>query len=151
MVLLPSGKLQDQNGKSVPSLGAKFGMIVGMIYTALVGFHMICATLAKSSFRVSDSFEIKCIRWGQMGSPTGIRQVSSKSCGKPGQPNIPPLYSKVQNTCYTDGVSGWRSWIDKCFPGFAKSKNKLLLISDGRKAELILLALLSTAIYMLRL
>lgn len=34
----------------------------GMIYTALVGVHMICATLAKFSFGVSDSFEIKCIR-----------------------------------------------------------------------------------------
>lgn len=75
-----------------------------MIYMALVGLRTIWATLATSSFRVSDSFEIKCIRWGQMGSPTGIRQVLSKSCGKPRQRNIPPLYSKVQNTCYTDGV-----------------------------------------------
>lgn len=29
VVLLPSGKLQDQIGKSVPSLGAKFGVIWG--------------------------------------------------------------------------------------------------------------------------
>lgn len=126
--------------KICAQFGGQLWHALGMIYMALVRLHMICATLAKSSFRVSDSFEIKCIRWGQMGSPTGIRRVSSKSCGKPRQPNIPPLFSKVQNTCYTDGVSGWRSWIDKCFPGF--NKNKLLLISDGRKAGLILLALL---------
>lgn len=41
----------------------------GMIYMALVGVHTICATLAKFSFRVSDSFEVKCIRWEQMGPP----------------------------------------------------------------------------------
>lgn len=65
---------------------------LGMIYMALVGVHMICATLAKFSFGVSDSFEIKCIGWRQMGSPTGIRRVSSKSCGTPRQPNFPPPY-----------------------------------------------------------
>lgn len=48
---------------------------------ALVGVHMICATLAKFSFGLSDSFEVKCIKWGQMGSPTGIRGVSSKFSG----------------------------------------------------------------------
>lgn len=34
----------------------------GMIYMALVGVHMIYVTLAKFSFGISDSFEIKCIR-----------------------------------------------------------------------------------------
>lgn len=71
---------------------------------ALVGVHMICATLAKFSFGLSDSFEVKCIKWGQMGSPTGIRGVSSKFSGTPRQPNFPPLYSKVQKTCNAGGV-----------------------------------------------
>lgn len=87
---------------------ARFGGQVwcdpGMIYMALVGVHTICATLAKFSFGVSDSFEVKCIRWEQMGPPTGIRGVSSKSCGTLRQLNCPPLYSKVQKTCNAGGV-----------------------------------------------
>lgn len=83
--------------KICAQFGGQVWYDLGMIYMALVGVHMICATLAKLSFRVSDSFEIKRIRWRQMGSPTGIRGVSSKSCGTPRQPNFPPPYSKVQN------------------------------------------------------
>ena len=113
----------------------------GKIYMALVGVHTVCATLAKFSFGVSDSFEVKCIRWGQMGSPIGIRRVSSKFCGTPRQPNCPPLYLKPWKHA-TQVVSVQRSWRDECFPGFDKNKNKWLLISERRKAGLILQALL---------
>ena len=50
-----------------------------MIYMASVGVHTICATLAKFSFGVSDSFQVKCIRWEQMGPPNrdqrGLLQI----------------------------------------------------------------------------
>lgn len=113
----------------------------GKIYMALVGVHTVCATLAKFSSGVSDSFEVKCIRWGQMGSLIVIRRVSSKFCGTPRQLNCPPLYLKPWKHA-TQVVSVQRSWRDKCFPGFDKNKNKWLLISERRKAGLILQALL---------
>lgn len=133
-------KTPESYWKICAQFGGQLWHALGMIYMALVGLHRIRATLANSSFRVSDSFEITRIRSGQMGSPTGIRWVSSNSCGKPGHRISHLSTQNVQNTCYTDGVSGWRTWINKCFPGF--NKNKLLLISDGRKAGLILLAFL---------
>lgn len=76
----------------------------GMIYTALFGAHTICAALARFSFGVSDSLEAKRIRLGQMGAPSGIRRVSSESCGTLRQLNFPPLSSKVQKTRHTGGV-----------------------------------------------
>lgn len=74
-----------------------------MIYMASGGVHMIWATLAKFSFGVSDSFEGKCIRWRQMGSPTGTKRVSSKSWGTQKTTQIPPfpfkaLYTHTHNS-----------------------------------------------------
>lgn len=140
VVLLPSGKLQDQIEKSVPSLGGQVWCDPGMIYKALGGVHMICAPLAKFSFGDSDSFEGKCIRWGQMGSLTGTRGASSKPYETQKQLIFPPLIQKSKK--HATHVVSRRSWMYKHFPGFAKNKNKLLLISEGRKAGLILQALL---------
>lgn len=48
--------------KICAQVGGQVWWDLRMIYTALVGVRMIHATLAKFSFGVSDSFEIKCIR-----------------------------------------------------------------------------------------
>lgn len=81
--------------KICAQFGGQVWCDLGMIYKALGGVHMICAPLAKFSLGVSDSFKGKCIRWGQMGSLTGTRGVSSKSYETQKQPIFPPLYSKV--------------------------------------------------------
>lgn len=81
--------------KTCAQFGGQVWCDPGMIYMALGGVHMTCATLAKFSFGASDSFEVKCTRWGQMGSPTGTTGVSSKSCGTQKAPNFSPPYSKA--------------------------------------------------------
>lgn len=81
VVLQPSGKLRDQIGKICARCGGQVWRDPGKIYTALVGVHTVCATLAKFSFGVSDSFEVKCIRWGQMSSPIGIERSPPNTVG----------------------------------------------------------------------
>lgn len=116
--------------------------MIWKIYTALVGVHTVaCATLAKFSFGVSDSFEVKCIKGGDRWVPDEDQKSLLKYCGTPRQLEWPTSLLEVLETCNVGGVST-KELEEHVLSKFAKNKNKWLFNSEGRKAGLILQALL---------
>ena len=104
VVLLPSGKLQDQIGKSVPGLGAKFGEIRGWFTWLRLESTPYVLLWPSLALGFLTHFKWSVSGGNRWAPPTGIRGVSSKSCGTLRQLNCPPLYSKVQKTCNAGAV-----------------------------------------------